>query len=65
MQNDQFEWSDAKARANLRKHEVSFEAASLVFDDRAASMWSMTAATAAKIASTRRAWSTAPHRKLR
>ena len=33
MQDDRFEWSDAKARANLRKHEVSFEMAKLVFDD--------------------------------
>lgn len=34
MQDDRFEWSDAKARANLSKHEVSFEVARLVFDDR-------------------------------
>ena len=33
MRDDRFEWSDAKARANLEKHEVSFEAALLVFDD--------------------------------
>jgi uncharacterized DUF497 family protein len=33
MRDDRFEWSDAKARANLRKHEVSFEAARLAFDD--------------------------------
>jgi uncharacterized DUF497 family protein len=28
-----FEWDDAKNRRNLLKHGVSFEAASLVFDD--------------------------------
>jgi uncharacterized DUF497 family protein len=33
VQDDRFEWSDAKARANLRKHDVSFEVAKLVFDD--------------------------------
>jgi uncharacterized DUF497 family protein len=36
MQDDQFEWSDAKARANLKKHEVSFQEARRVFDDPAA-----------------------------
>ncbi len=33
MQDDRFEWDDAKARANLKKHEVSFEVARRVFDD--------------------------------
>jgi hypothetical protein len=33
MQDDRFEWNDAKARANLEKHEVSFEVAQRVFDD--------------------------------
>jgi uncharacterized DUF497 family protein len=28
-----FEWNDTKARANLRKHGISFEIATLVFDD--------------------------------
>ncbi|MET0646356.1 MAG: BrnT family toxin [Pyrinomonadaceae bacterium] len=28
-----FEWDDAKAAANLRKHRVSFEEATEVFDD--------------------------------
>jgi uncharacterized protein len=28
-----FEWDDAKAKSNLRKHEVSFEDAVTVFDD--------------------------------
>ena len=28
-----FEWSEAKDRANLRKHDVSFEGARLVFED--------------------------------
>ena len=33
MRNDRFEWDDDKARANLVKHEISFEAGCLVFDD--------------------------------
>jgi uncharacterized protein len=33
MQSDEFEWDDAKAKANLRKHKISFRAASRVFDD--------------------------------
>lgn len=33
MENDRFEWSDAKARANLIDHKVSFDVAKLVFDD--------------------------------
>jgi uncharacterized protein len=33
VQDDRFEWSDAKARANLKKHQISFEVARLVFDD--------------------------------
>ncbi len=33
MRDDRFEWDDEKARANLVKHEVSFEAGCLVFDD--------------------------------
>lgn len=33
MQDDHFEWDDAKAATNLAKHEVSFEQARLVFDD--------------------------------
>ena len=28
-----FEWDDGKNRQNLRKHDVSFETAILVFDD--------------------------------
>ncbi len=31
-----FEWDPNKARSNLRKHRVSFEAAKKVFDDDAA-----------------------------
>ncbi len=31
-----FEWDPAKAEGNLRKHGVSFEAATLVFEDRIA-----------------------------
>jgi hypothetical protein len=33
VSDDRFEWSAAKARANLNKHGVSFEVARLVFDD--------------------------------
>jgi uncharacterized protein len=33
MQNDRFEWDDDKALANLAKHKVSFEFATMVFDD--------------------------------
>ena len=33
MQNDDFEWDDAKAAINLRGHNVSFEAARLAFKD--------------------------------
>ena len=33
MDEDQFEWDDAKAQSNLVKHGVSFEAGSPVFGD--------------------------------
>jgi uncharacterized protein len=33
MEGDEFEWDDAKAEVNLRKHKISFRAASRVFDD--------------------------------
>jgi uncharacterized DUF497 family protein len=33
MDNDDFEWDDAKATQNLASHGVSFEAARLAFDD--------------------------------
>jgi uncharacterized protein len=33
MENDDFVWDDAKAEANLRKHKISFRAASRVFND--------------------------------
>lgn len=33
MDGDDFEWDDAKAEANLRKHRISFRAASRVSDD--------------------------------
>ena len=29
----QFEWSSAKARSNVQKHQVSFDEASTIFDD--------------------------------
>ena len=33
MESEGFEWDDAKAEANRRKHKISFRAASRVFDD--------------------------------
>jgi uncharacterized protein len=33
MQDDEFEWDEAKAARNLASHGVSFEAARLAFDD--------------------------------
>lgn len=33
VEDDDFEWDDAKAAQNLASHGVSFEAARLVFDD--------------------------------
>ena len=33
MQDDTFEWDDAKAASNLRDHAVPFELARLAFDD--------------------------------
>ena len=33
MQNEFFEWDDAKAELNLRTHKVAFEEACTVFDD--------------------------------
>jgi uncharacterized DUF497 family protein len=33
MEDDDFEWDDAKAAQNLASHGVSFEAARLAFDD--------------------------------
>ena len=56
MRDDRFEWDDAKAWANLKKHEVSFEAARLVSTIEAASTRSKIAASTAKIASSPSAW---------
>ena len=33
MESNEFEWDDAKAEASLRKHKISFRAASRMFDD--------------------------------
>ena len=33
MRDDEFEWDDRKAAANLAKHRISFEDARLAFDD--------------------------------
>lgn len=34
MESEKFEWDDWKANANLRKHKVSFEEGTTVFDDK-------------------------------
>jgi uncharacterized DUF497 family protein len=39
MKDDDFEWDDAKAVANLANHGVSFEVAKLVFRDPFAIDW--------------------------
>ena len=56
MQSDEFEWDDAKAEANLRKHMISFRAASRVFDDPLVLIEQISARTMARIAFLRRAW---------
>jgi len=33
MVDDDFEWDEAKAAANIRKHKISFQEACRVFDD--------------------------------
>jgi hypothetical protein len=33
MVDDDFEWDEAKAAANIRKHKISFQDARRVFDD--------------------------------
>ena len=33
MQTEFFEWDDAKAEANLKKHKISFPEATTVFED--------------------------------
>jgi uncharacterized DUF497 family protein len=33
MIDDEFEWDDAKAQSNLRKHKISFRQACRVFED--------------------------------
>jgi len=33
LKGDEFDWDDAKASLNRRKHRVSFEEASTIFDD--------------------------------
>jgi uncharacterized DUF497 family protein len=36
VKTNSFEWDDAKARANLRKHGISFDEAATVFAERGA-----------------------------
>ncbi len=33
MENSEFEWDDEKAQSNLKKHRVSFDEASTIFND--------------------------------
>ena len=33
MENNSFEWDDAKAEINLRKHKISFDEGTTIFDD--------------------------------
>jgi uncharacterized protein len=33
MRDDEFEWDDRKGASNERKHDVSFDAARIAFDD--------------------------------
>lgn len=39
MRDDDFEWDDAKARANIARHGISFEMARRVFSDPFAVDW--------------------------
>ncbi|MDP1965269.1 MAG: BrnT family toxin [Reyranella sp.] len=39
MRDDQFEWDDAKAAANITRHRVPFDAARDAFDDPFAIGW--------------------------
>lgn len=39
MRDDDFEWDDAKARANIARHDLSFETARKVFSDPLALGW--------------------------
>ncbi|EIL91874.1 BrnT family toxin [Rhodanobacter sp. IGA1.0] len=43
-----FEWDDAKAALNLRKHGIAFEDAAYVFLDPGESTWSMIVTTTAR-----------------
>ncbi|HEX5836950.1 MAG TPA: BrnT family toxin [Anaerolineales bacterium] len=33
MENPEFEWDEKKARSNLKKHDVSFEEGTTIFND--------------------------------
>jgi len=33
LESERFEWDDAKAKANLRKHKISFLEGATVFED--------------------------------
>ena len=39
MRDDDFEWDDTKARANIARHDLSFETARKVFSDPLALDW--------------------------
>jgi uncharacterized DUF497 family protein len=58
MQGDDFEWDDAKAALNVRKHGVGFPAAQAVFrDPRLRSSGSMTVAVMMRTVSSSSEWS--------
>jgi uncharacterized DUF497 family protein len=57
MEDDDFEWDDAKATQNFASHGVSFEAARLAFDDPLPWPARTDVTTTAKIAISYWAWS--------
>jgi uncharacterized DUF497 family protein len=59
MNDDDFDWDDAKATQNYADHSVSFEAATRVFEDPFATERLDDARTTARTAITSSAWSTA------
>ena len=59
MGEDQFEWDDVKARSNLAKHGVTFEAACRVFDDVSPLTNLISTADLARSGTSSQEWSTA------
>ena len=58
MITDAFEWDDAKASSNFHKHGISFQAASLIFDDPMAVIEQTTRKTMVKTGSSPSGWQT-------